>query len=48
MTEATFNTRNDEITRNYITHLLELLSVDYQNTKQERKEIATIAILFEL
>jgi hypothetical protein len=42
MTEATFNTQNAQITRSYITHLLEQLTVDYQNTKQERKEIASL------
>lgn len=31
-----------ETSRNYITHLLEQLTVDYQNTKQERKEIAAL------
>jgi len=40
MTEATRITQNPEITRNYINHLLKQLTVDYQNTKQERKEIA--------
>ncbi len=40
MTEATLNTQDSEITRNYIIHLLDQLVVDYQNTKQERKEIA--------
>jgi hypothetical protein len=32
-----------EITRNYINHLLKQLTVDYQNTKQERKEIASLS-----
>ena len=40
MTEAKINSRNTEITRNYISHLLEQLTVDYQNTKLERKQIA--------
>lgn len=31
-----------ETARNYITHLLEQLSVDYKNTKQERQEIASL------
>jgi len=42
MTEATCLTQNAEVTRNYIKHLLEQLSVDYKNTKRERKEIAAI------
>ena len=42
MTEATRITQNPEITRNYINHLLKQLTVDYQNTKQERKEIASL------
>lgn len=40
MTEATLNNQKSEILRNYIIHLLSLLTVDYQNTKQERKEVA--------
>jgi hypothetical protein len=43
MTEATRITQNPEITRNYINHLLKQLTVDYQNTKQERKEIASLS-----
>ncbi len=43
MTEATRITQNSEITRNYINHLLKQLTVDYQNTKQERKEIASLS-----
>ncbi|MGA9382104.1 MAG: hypothetical protein WBV73_25370 [Phormidium sp.] len=42
MTEATFNTKNPEITKNYIIDLLEQLTVDYQNTKEERQKIATV------
>ncbi len=42
MTEANLNTQNPEITRNYITHILENLTLDYQNTKGERKEIASL------
>ncbi|MBU7585955.1 MAG: hypothetical protein KAF91_24285 [Nostoc sp. TH1S01] len=42
MTEATLNTQNPEIKRNYIVQLLEQLNQDYRNTRQERKEIATI------
>jgi hypothetical protein len=42
MTEATRLTQNPEVTRNYINHLLKQLTVDYQNTKQERKEIASL------
>jgi hypothetical protein len=43
MTEATRLTQNSEVTRNYINHLLKQLTVDYQNTKQERKEIASLS-----
>jgi hypothetical protein len=43
MTEATVNTQNPEITRNHITLLLEKLTLDYQNTKEERKEIACLS-----
>jgi hypothetical protein len=43
MTEATRITQNPEVTRNYINHLLKQLTVDYQNTKQERKEIASLS-----
>ena len=42
MTEATHITKNTEVTRNYINHLLQQLTIDYQNTKQERKEIAAL------
>ena len=42
MTEATLNTQNPEITRNYIINILEKLTLDYQNTKGERKEIASL------
>lgn len=40
MTEATLNPKKSEILRNYITQLLSQLTVDHQNTKQERKEVA--------
>ena len=43
MTEATRITQNPEVTINYINHLLKQLTVDYQNTKQERKEIASLS-----
>lgn len=43
MTEATHLTQNHEVKRNYINHLLKQLTVDYQNTKQERKEIASLS-----
>ncbi len=42
MTKATLNTQNSKIKRNYIIDILEQLTVDYQNTKQERKEIAAL------
>ncbi|MCL1464734.1 hypothetical protein [Argonema galeatum] len=47
MTEAKINTQNTEITRNYISHLLEQLTVDYQNTKAERKQIASLSPVSE-
>lgn len=43
MTEATRITQNPEVTKNYINHLLKQLTIDYQNTKQERKEIASLS-----
>ncbi|MFB8791329.1 MAG: hypothetical protein U7123_21470 [Potamolinea sp.] len=43
MTEATHLTQNPEVKRNYINHLLKQLNVDYQNTKQERKEITSLS-----
>lgn len=42
MTEATRITKNTEVIRNYINHLLQHLTVDYQSTKQERKKIACL------
>ncbi|MFK0732686.1 MAG: hypothetical protein ACIWVG_16265 [Gloeotrichia echinulata HAB0833] len=43
MTKATLNTQNPEITRNYITHLLQQLTDDYKNTKEERKKLASLS-----
>ncbi|BAZ16482.1 hypothetical protein NIES4071_83590 [Calothrix sp. NIES-4071] len=40
MTKATLDTQSPEIKRHYITQLLEKLTIDYHNTRQERKEIA--------
>lgn len=42
MTEATFNTHNSKVTKNYIIALLHQLTVDYQNTKEERQKIAAL------
>ncbi len=42
MTEAMLNTQSAEITRNYISHLLNELTVNYQNSKRERKEIVSL------
>ncbi len=42
MTEATLNTQNPEIIRNHIIYVLEKLTLDYQNTKGERKELASL------
>lgn len=47
MNEATFNTKNSEITKNYIIALLEQLTVEYQNTKEERQEIAKLLPIYE-
>ncbi|RUT08313.1 hypothetical protein DSM106972_014810 [Dulcicalothrix desertica PCC 7102] len=41
MTKTAFNTQSLEIKINYITQLLDKLTNDYKNTKQERKEIAS-------
>ncbi|MCL1473693.1 hypothetical protein [Argonema antarcticum] len=41
MTEVALNTQTAEIARNYIEHLLKQLTVDYKNTKAERKKIAS-------
>ncbi|MEH2285031.1 MAG: hypothetical protein V7K90_27560 [Nostoc sp.] len=43
MTKATLNTQNPEITRNYINHLLQQLTDDYKNTKEERKKLASLS-----
>jgi len=43
MTDATRIIQKSEVTINYINHLLTQLTVDYKNTKQERKEIASLA-----
>ena len=43
MTEATHITKNAEVTKNYIHHLLQQLIDDYQTTKQERKDIAALS-----
>lgn len=40
MTETTLNTQSPEMKRNYIIQLLEQLTIDYRNTKQERQEIS--------
>jgi hypothetical protein len=47
MTEATHITQNTEVTKKYIDHLLKQLTGDYQNTKQERKEIASLSLTAE-
>ena len=40
MSESITKAEKTTILRNSISHLLEELTVDYQNTRQERKEIA--------
>jgi hypothetical protein len=42
MTNTTLNIQNPEIIKSYITLLLEQLTIDYINTKQERKTIASL------
>lgn len=41
MTKTALSTQSPEIRINYITQLLNKLTSDYHNTKQERKEIAS-------
>ena len=41
MTKTTITNQNPELTKNYIIQLLDQLTVDYQNTKSERKAITT-------
>ncbi len=43
MTKATLNTQNPDITRHYISHLLQQLTEDYKNTKEERKKLASLS-----
>lgn len=43
MTESMLNSQKNEIARNYIADLLEQLTVDYKNTKVERKKIASLS-----
>ncbi|WP_083626395.1 hypothetical protein [Planktothrix serta] len=40
MTNTTLTNQNPELTQNYIIQLLDQLTIDYQNTKSERKAIA--------
>lgn len=47
MTEAIVNTQNSEIKINYISHLLDQLTVGYQSTKAERKLIAELSPVSE-
>ncbi|NJO29721.1 MAG: hypothetical protein HC787_09650 [Nostocaceae cyanobacterium CSU_2_110] len=46
MTKEMLNTQNPDSQKNYIVQLLEELTIDYQKTKQERKEIVT-SLMFE-
>lgn len=43
MTESLLNYQKNETAINYIAHLLEQLTVDYKNTKAERKKIASLS-----
>ncbi len=42
MTSTTVNTQNPEFIKSYITLLLEQLTIDYINTKEERKKITSL------
>jgi hypothetical protein len=42
MTESMLNSQKNEMAINYIAELLEQLTVDYKNTKTERKNIAAL------
>ncbi len=42
MTSTTLNTQNPEVIKSYISLLLEQLTIDYKNTKEERKSIASL------
>ncbi len=42
MTSTTINTQTPEVIKSYIALLLEQLTVDYINTKEERKKIASL------
>ncbi|WP_347566312.1 hypothetical protein [Scytonema sp. UIC 10036] len=43
MTKITLDTQNSEITRNHIAFLLQQLTDDYKNAKEERKKLASLA-----
>ncbi len=47
MTSATLNTQNPEVIKSYIALLLEQLTIDYINTKEERKKIASLTFTFD-
>jgi hypothetical protein len=42
MTEATLDMPNPEVKRTYIAHLLEQLTIDYQNSKEDRKAMISL------
>jgi hypothetical protein len=42
MTNTVLNTQNPEVIKSYISLLLEQLTIDYKNTKEERKNIASL------
>jgi hypothetical protein len=44
MTNTALNTQNPEILKSYITLLLDQLTADYKNTKEERKKIASLLV----
>jgi hypothetical protein len=44
MTNTALNTQNPEVLKSYITLLLDQLTADYKNTKEERKKIASLLV----
>lgn len=44
MTSTTLNIQNPEVIKSYITLLLKQLTIDYINTKEEQKKIASLPL----
>jgi hypothetical protein len=47
MNNTTLNTQSPEVIKSYITLLLNQLTADYKNTKEERKKIASLLVTSE-